>query len=117
MILAEGLIQGLDDITLTAEDKYPINFTQPRERFVLSQQYNGSNSSLCVNATKIYEFKAKDYEIKNYVLCLGNKSKDFTIHNLKKTGLKGSENFFSVDFNPTDTNDILDIHRYILKRN
>ena len=117
MILAEGLIQGLDDIKLTAEDKYPINFTQPRERFVLSQQYNGSNSSLCVNATKIYEFKAKDYEIKDYALRLSNKSKDVTIHNLKKTGLKGSEKIFSLDFNPTDTNDILDIRRYILKGN
>ena len=30
---------------------------------------------------------------------------------MKKTGLKGSVNFFSVDFNPIDTNDILDIHK------
>ena len=35
----------------------------------------------------------------------------------KKTGLKGSEKMFSLDFNPIDTNDILDIHRYILKGN
>ena len=84
---------------------------------MLSQQYNGSNSSLCVNASNIYEFKAKDYETKDYVLCLGNVSKDFTIHNLKKTRLNGSEKLISVDFNPTDTNDILDIHRYILKGN
>ena len=33
----------------------------------------------------------------------------------KKTGLKGVDNFFSVDFNPIDTNDILDIHRYLMK--
>ena len=30
---------------------------------------------------------------------------------MKKTGLKGSVKFFSVDFNPIDTNDILDIHK------
>ena len=30
---------------------------------------------------------------------------------MKKTGLKGNVNFFSVDFNPIDTNDILDIHK------
>ena len=61
----EGPTQGLDDTTLTAEAKYPINFTQPRKRFVLrlhyngsnSLHYNGSNSFLLVNATKIYQFK------------------------------------------------------------
>ena len=34
----------------------------------------------------------------------------------KKTGLTGVLNFFSVDFNPIDTNDILDIHKYLMKR-
>ena len=36
------------------------------------------------DATKIYQFKAKDSEIKKYPLCLGNVSKDFTIDNMKK---------------------------------
>ena len=36
--------QGLDDTTLTAEVKYPINFTHQNKRFVLSLHYNGSNS-------------------------------------------------------------------------
>ena len=31
---------------------------------------------------------------------------------MKKAGLKGSVRFFSVDFNPIDTNDISDIHKY-----
>ena len=44
LILGDGPTQGLDDTTLTAEAKYPINFTQPRKRFVLSLHYNGSNS-------------------------------------------------------------------------
>ena len=34
---------------------------------------------------------------------------------MKKTGLKGSVNFFSVDFSPIDTNNILDILRYAMK--
>ena len=29
LILSEGPTQGLDDMTLTAEAIYPINFTQP----------------------------------------------------------------------------------------
>ena len=83
LILGEGPTQGLDDTTLTAEAKYPINFTQPNKRFVLSLHYNGSNSFLFVNATKIYQFKAKDSEIKKYPTCLGNISKDFTANNMK----------------------------------
>ena len=43
IILGEGPTQGLDDMTLTAEAKYPINFTQPKKRFALSLHYNGSN--------------------------------------------------------------------------
>ena len=67
------------------------------------------------NATKIYQFRAKCSEIKDCALCLGNISKDFTINNLKKTGLKGTVNFFSVDFNPVDSNNILDIYKYLMK--
>ena len=55
----------------------------------------------------------KNSEIKDYTLCFGNISKDFTINNIKKkTGLKGIVKLFSVDFNPTDTSDVLDIHKY-----
>ena len=34
---------------------------------------------------------------------------------MKKTGLEGIVEFFSVDFNSIDTNDILDIHKYLVK--
>ena len=51
--------EGLDDTTLTVKAKYLINFRQPNKRFVLSLHYNGINSFLFVNATKIYQFKAK----------------------------------------------------------
>ena len=84
LTLGEGPTQGLDDTTLTAKAIYPINFTQPNKRFVLSLHYNGSNSFLFVHVTKMYQFKAKDSEIKDYALCLGNISKDFTINNMKK---------------------------------
>ena len=113
LILDKGPTKGLNDTTLTAEAKYPINFTHPTKRFVLSLHYNGSNSFLFVNATKINQFKAEDSQIKHYRFCLDNISKDFTINNLKKrTGLKGSATFFYVDINPIDTNDILDSQRY-----
>ena len=56
--------------------------------------------------------EAKDSEIKDYTLCLGDISKDCTINNIKKIGLKGNVKFFSVDFNPIDSNNI---HRYLMK--
>ena len=60
--LVEGPTQELDDTTLTAESKCPITFTQPNKKFLLSLRYNISNSFLFVNATKIYQFKAKNSE-------------------------------------------------------
>ena len=94
LTLGEGPTQGLDDTALTAEVKYPIKFTQSGKRFVLNLHYNGSNSFLFVNATKVYQFKAKDSEVKDYSLCLGNVSKDFTINNMEKNRIKRSCNIF-----------------------
>ena len=68
LILGEGRYH-LDDITLTAEAKYPINFTQSGKRFVISLHSNRSNSLFFVNATKVSQFKAEDSEIKDYALC------------------------------------------------
>ena len=67
------------------------------------------------NDTKWYQFKAKDSERKDYALRLRNITKDFTINDLKKTGLKRILNFFSIDFSPIYTNNILDIHKYLMK--
>ena len=94
-MFGERPTQGLDDTTLTGEATYAISFTQSNRRFVLSLHYNGDKNFLFVDAIKIYQFKAKNSGIKKYVSCLSNVSKDFTIDNMKKkTGLKGSANFF-----------------------
>ena len=71
-----------------------MSFTQTSRRFVLILRYNGTNSFLLINATKLYQFKAKNSEIKDYTLCLGNISKDFTINNTKKTELGGVVKIF-----------------------
>ena len=63
---------------------------------------------LFINATEIYQFKAKDYEIKDSTMCLGNVSKDFTINDKKKTGLKETIKVDSVNYNAIDTNDTLE---------
>ena len=55
----------------------------------LNLHYNGSNSFLFVNATKIYQFKSKDSEIKKYPLSLWNISNNFTANYMERTGLTG----------------------------
>ena len=69
LVLGKGATQGLDDLILTAETKYPIDFTQPNKRFLLSLHYNGINSFLFANATKIYQFKAKYSDVNDYTPC------------------------------------------------
>ena len=54
LILGEGPMQGLDDIALKAEAKYPINVTQSNRRLVLRLYYNVSGRFLFVNATEVY---------------------------------------------------------------
>ena len=51
-------------------------------------------ATLFVNATKIYEFKAKDSEIKHYAMYLGNISEDFAINSMEMVGLKRIVKFF-----------------------
>ena len=53
LFLVIGPTQGLDDTTLTAEAQYSINFSRSNRKFCLSLHYNGSNSFLFVNATKM----------------------------------------------------------------
>ena len=38
-----------------------------------------------VNASKTFQFKTKDFEIKPYPLCLGIISKHFSVNNMIKT--------------------------------
>ena len=67
--------------------------------------------------TKIHKFEAKDSEIVATALCLGNVSKDWSIDNIKKTGLNGYAYDFSVDYDAIAVDDILDIHKYLMKKN
>ena len=79
--------------------------------------YNGANSYLSVNGTEIHKFKAKDTEIVASPLCLGNISKDFSVDNMKKTGLNGYAFDFSVNYDAIAVDDILDIHKYLMGKN
>ena len=95
---------------------YSINFTEKNKKFCLSLHYNGANSYLFVNGTEIYKFKAKDSEIVAAPLCLGNISKDWSVCNMKKGGFNGYVYDFSVDYDAIAVDDILNIHKYLIKK-
>ena len=66
LILFKGQTKELENTPLTAKAEYSINFSRSLIKFCLSLHYNGNNSFLLVNVTKIHQFKAKDSEIKKY---------------------------------------------------
>ena len=117
LILGEAPPQELEGTTLTAEKEYSINFTVTRKKFCLSLHYNGANSYLFVNGTEIIKFNGKDSEMVAVPLCLGKISADLSKYNMKKTGLYGYVYDFSVDYDAISVDDILDIHKYLMKKN
>ena len=78
--------------------------------------YNGANSYLFVNGTKIIKFKAKDSEIVATPLCLGKISKVWSVDNRKKTGFNGYIFYFNLDYAAIAVDDISDIHSYLMKK-
>ena len=117
LVLSKDFIQGINGTTIYAEKMYAINFIENNKKFILSLHYNGDNGYLCVNGTEIRKFKAKDSEIVATPSCLGNISKDFSVDNMKKTGLNGYVHDFSVDYDAIAVDDILDIHKYLMEKN
>ena len=113
LVLGKGPIEH----TVTPEKIYSTNFTMVKKKFGLSLQYNGENGYLFVNGTEIYKSKAKDSEILVGPVCLLNISIDWSEDNMKKTGFTGNIYDFSVDYNPTAVNDIINIHKYLIKKN
>ena len=51
LVLGEGLTQGVNGSTDTAEKKNSINFSKPNAKFCLSLHYNADESYLNVNKT------------------------------------------------------------------
>ena len=115
LILGKGPAQGLEH-TLTAEKLYSVKLTKHNTKFRLSLHYNGANTYLFVNSTEIVKFKAIDSEIVAYPLSLGNISKEFSVDNMKKNRLNGYVYDFSVDYDAIPVDDILDFHKYIMKK-
>ena len=116
-VMGYGFVQGINDTTLYAEKTYTTDFGAVNKKFVLSIHYNGDNSYLFVNDKQELKFKAKDNQIVQEILCLGNISDDWTIASAKNTGLYGVVYDFAVDYTKTNIDDIYNVHRYLMKKN
>ena len=117
LILGKGPTQGLGEHSLLAEKMYSLNFTENSKKFCLSVHYNGANRYLFVNGTEIIKFKAKYSKIVATPVCLGIISKDWSIDDIKRTGLNGYVYDFSVDYDAIAADDTLDIDKYLMKKN
>ena len=111
LILGEDPTQGFDDTTLTAENKYWIDFSVTRKKFCLSLHYDGANRYLFVNDTEVT--KAKDSKNVATPLCLGNISKDFSVSNMKNNRFYEYVIDFTVDYDAVTVAEIFHIHKYL----
>ena len=115
LVLGKGPTQGLES-TLTAKKMLSINFTLTKKKFCLSLHYNGVNSYVFVNGTESYKFKAKNSEILEGPICLGNNSKDWSVDNMKKTGFTGYVYDFCVNYETIAVDDMKNIHKYLMEK-
>ena len=115
LVLGKGTTQELEH-TLSVEKMYSTNFVESDKKFCFSLHYNKANSYLFVNGKEIRKIKTKNVEIVATPSCLGNVSKDWSVDNMKNIGLNGYVYDFSVDYDAIAIADILDIHKYLMKK-
>ena len=73
---------------------------------------------LFINEVEIQKFKAKEPILSlQFHYFKENVSNDFSADNMKKTGLYGYVYSFRDDYDVSADEDILDIHKYLMKTN
>ena len=114
-VMGKDFIQGISGTTVYAEKLFHNNFTEFGVKFILSLHYNGDNSYLFANGRQELKFKAKDDQIINEKLCLGNLSSEWTKSESEKTGLYENIYDFIGDYKPIVVVDpIYDMHKYLM---
>ena len=114
-VMGTGLTQGINDITIYAEENFYRNITDFGKKFLLSLHYNGDNSYLFVNGRQELKFKAKTDQLVKEKLCIGNLSDQWTTSESEKTGTYGKLYDFVVDYEKiSGVKTIYDMHRYLI---
>ena len=127
LVLGRGLIQLIENTTIYTEKTYYPNVSAENRILVLSLHYNGDNSFLFVNGQKVTQLKVKDSVFNNArVLTLGavtvpvyssGPNNRLSPKNVNDTKLYGNVYDFSVDYSPISNENILKIHKYLMKKN
>ena len=116
-VMGKDFIQGINDTTIYAEKLFHNNFTEFGAKFVLSLHYNGDNSYLFANGRQELKFKAKNDQVINKKLCLGNLSGECTTIESEKTGVYGNIYDFVVDYKAINgVKPTYDMHRYLMTK-
>ena len=115
--MGKDFIQGINNITLSAEKEFHNNFKELGEEFILSLHYNGDNSYLFANGYQELKFNTKNDQILKEKLCLENLSNNWTTKNLAKTRVYGRIYDFAVDYEAINSvKQIYDMHRYLMTK-
>ena len=64
----------------------------------------------------MYQLIAKDSEIEAYSLCLNDILKEFRVDITWRIGRYGYVEDFSFDYDSIDVDDILDVHKHLMKK-
>ena len=114
-VMGKDFIKGFNDTTIYAEKLFHNNFKEFGVKFVLSLHYNSDSSYLFANGRQELKFNAKDDQIINEKLCLGNLSSEWTTSESGKTRLYGNIYDFVVDYEAIiGVKAIYDMHRYLM---
>ena len=114
-VMGGDFIQGINVTTIYAEKLFHSNFTEFGINFVLSLHYNTDNSYLFVNGRQELKYKAKDDQIINEKLCLGNLSDQWAISESEKTGVYEKICDFVVGYKAINgVKPNYDMHRYLI---
>ena len=95
---------------------YTINFTVTKKEILFKSALQWSKWLFVCEWCKNLQIQSKDSEIVATPLCLGNILKEWSADNMKKTGFNGYVYDFSVDYDATDVDDIVDIRKYLMKK-
>ena len=117
-MLIEVQTFGINGRFGSPEKKLSINCTKVNTKFCLSLHYNADNNYLFVNKKEIFNFKANNKNV-NFPnqFCLGSISNGFSAAESRELSWNGKVYDCSVDYNPIDKSDILNIHLYLMNKN
>ena len=115
-ILGEGPTQGLNGTTLTAEKRYSVNFTLTK-KICVSVHFNGENLIYLLMIQKLLNLRRKILKLQQFHYLQEMFQQNFFVDNIKQSGIKAYVYDFSDDCDTFAVNDILGIHKYLMKKN